>query len=487
MATTRKSAKTSVEQARRRVRKALDEAGIASRTNNRSAALTDNARVVLQRRYLSKDRDGNVLENPDGMFRRVAHNLSQADLIYNQSDIAREATEEEFYDVMRRLEFLPNSPTLMNAGRELQQLSACFVLPVDDSLDSIFTKVKQTALIHKSGGGTGFSFSRLRPEGDVVGSTGGVASGPVSFINAFDAATDVVKQGGTRRGANMGILNVNHPDILKFIESKEDGQRLINFNISVAVTEDFMERVKRGEDYDLVNPRTGQITGRLNAREVFQRMTEMAWKTGDPGIVFLDRINRDNPNPQLGDIESTNPCVTGDTLIYTGNGLQRASDLCFGAEDMAVTVDGRFQRGQFRPAGPVLATGVKPVCRVVTAEGYEVRVTADHRLMTDRGWVPAGELEFGDRVHLLNQKGGFGDQGSPELGRLLGWLIGDGTLKSDRAVLSFFGDEKSELAAPFAEMMNSVVRPPAGYRQEYPIGVVAVPERDEARVSSARF
>ena len=287
---------------------ALMDSGIAGQINRRSGELSPNAEVVLRRRYLSKDREGNVLEDADGLFRRVAHNLSQADLNYGADEAQRQATEDRFYRAMRRLELLPNSPTLMNAGRELQQLSACFVLPVDDSLDGIFNKVKETALIHKSGGGTGFAFSRLRPEGDVVGSTGGVASGPVSFIRAFDTATDVVKQGGTRRGANMGILDVTHPDILKFIKSKEDGQTLVNFNISVGVNAGFMERVKRGESYDLVNPRTGQVTGRLNAREVFDLLAEMAWKTGDPGLVFLDVINRDNPNPQLGRIESTNPC-----------------------------------------------------------------------------------------------------------------------------------------------------------------------------------
>ena len=301
---------------RRRIRDAMSAAGIADAYNRRDGALTDSARAVLDRRYLAKDRNGQVLEDADGMFRRVAHNLSQSDLNYGADESERQATEERFYDVMRRLEFLPNSPTLMNAGRELQQLSACFVLPVADSLDSIFTKVKQTALIHKSGGGTGFAFSRLRPEGDVVGSTGGVASGPVSFINAFDAATDVVKQGGTRRGANMGILHVTHPDILSFITAKADGQRLSNFNISVAVTEQFMQQVESGADYDLINPRTGAVTGALNARAVFERMTELAWRTGDPGIVFLDRINRDNPNPQLGDIESTNPCGEQPLLPY---------------------------------------------------------------------------------------------------------------------------------------------------------------------------
>ncbi len=295
-------------ESRQRITAALDAAGIAWQVNRRSGELSQNAEVVLLRRYLSKDRDGNVLEDADGLFLRVARNLSQADLLYGADEDERQATEDSFYKAMRRLELLPNSPTLMNAGRELQQLSACFVLPVEDSLDEIFNKVKQTALIHKSGGGTGFSFSRLRPEGDVVGSTGGVASGPVSFIRAFDTATDVVKQGGTRRGANMGILDVTHPDIIRFIRSKEDGQTLVNFNISVGVNADFMEKVKRDESYDLVNPRTGKVTGQQNAREVFELLAEMAWKTGDPGLVFLDVINRDNPNPQLGKIESTNPC-----------------------------------------------------------------------------------------------------------------------------------------------------------------------------------
>ena len=301
---------------RRRIADALEAAGMGWQINHRSGDLSGNAEVVLRRRYLSKDREGNILEDPDGMFRRVARNLSQADANYGASEEQRQATEDRFYLAMRRLELLPNSPTLMNAGRELQQLSACFVLPVDDALDGIFDKVKQTALIHKSGGGTGFAFSRLRPEGDVVGSTGGVASGPVSFIRAFDTATDVVKQGGTRRGANMGILDVTHPDILKFIRSKEDGKTLVNFNISVGVDADFMEKVKRGESYDLVNPRNGKTTGQLNAREVFDILAEMAWKTGDPGLVFMDVINRDNPNPQLGRIESTNPCGEQPLLPY---------------------------------------------------------------------------------------------------------------------------------------------------------------------------
>jgi len=308
MTTTRESSDISIHDRRRAIALALSEAGISRLINERTQELTENAKVVLDRRYLSKDREGNILEDPNGMFRRVAQNLSQADLNYGATEEQRQATEDEFYEMMWRLECLPNSPTLMNAGRELQQLSACFVLPIDDALDSIFDKVKQTALIHKSGGGTGFSFTRLRPAGDVVGSTGGIASGPVSFIRAFDTATDVVKQGGTRRGANMGILNVDHPDIRTFIQSKEDGQNLNNFNISIGITGDFMERVKSGEDYGLVNPRTGVVVRQENAREIFELAVEMAWKTGDPGLIFLDLINHYNPNPQLGTIESTNPC-----------------------------------------------------------------------------------------------------------------------------------------------------------------------------------
>lgn len=269
--------------------------------------LRENAMTVLEKRYLIKDEQGRVIETPEQMFRRVAKHVATAELVYDpKANVA--FWEEQFFQLMTSLDFLPNSPTLMNAGRELGQLSACFVIPIDDSMESIFDAVKYTALIHKSGGGTGFSFSRLRPEKDRVGSTGGVASGPVSFMRAFDTATDVIKQGGMRRGANMAILRVDHPDIMEFITSKTESKALTNFNISVAVTTQFMDAVEKGKEYDLINPRTKEKSDSLSASDVFDKITEMAWRTGDPGIVFIDNINKYNPTPQLGQIESTNPC-----------------------------------------------------------------------------------------------------------------------------------------------------------------------------------
>ncbi|MCL4491660.1 MAG: adenosylcobalamin-dependent ribonucleoside-diphosphate reductase [Nitrospirae bacterium] len=275
--------------------------------------LAENALKVLKARYLLRDEKGAVRETPEEMFRRVARSVGAAERLYNDDALY---WEEKFYDLMVSLRFLPNSPTLMNAGKALGQLAACFVLPVDDSMESIFDTLKNAALILQSGGGTGFSFSHLRPRNDIVRSTGGVASGPVSFIRIYNTSTEVIKQGGARRGANMGMLRVDHPDILEFIKIKRDSGELANFNISVSITDAFMEALRKGEEYNLINPRSGGVAGRLRAEAVFDEIVESAWETGDPGLIFIDRINRANPTPDMGRFESTNPCGEQPLLPY---------------------------------------------------------------------------------------------------------------------------------------------------------------------------
>jgi len=270
--------------------------------------LSKTAISVLNQRYLIKDDNGNVVETPEQMFRRVASNIAAIDELYGEGSKQIESLEEKFYNFMVDFDFLPNSPTLMNAGRKYQQLAACFVLPIEDSIESIFGTLKNAAIIHQSGGGTGFNFSNLRPKGDPVKSSNGVASGPVSFMKIYDAAAEQIKQGGMRRGANMGILRIDHPDIIEFITVKDDPTILTNFNISVAITDKFMEAVDQEKTYKLVNPRTNQVTRELSAKKIFDLLVLMAWKNADPGVIFLDTINKANPTPHVGNIESTNPC-----------------------------------------------------------------------------------------------------------------------------------------------------------------------------------
>jgi ribonucleoside-diphosphate reductase alpha chain len=372
--------------------------------------LAANARVVLERRYLAKDESGRLVEKPEDLFRRVAHNIALAEKAYGASKNQVAAWEERFYALLTSLRFLPNSPTLGNAGRPLQQLSACFVLPVEDSMTGIFDTVKQTALIHQSGGGTGFAFSRLRPAGDRVHSTGGIASGPVSFMRVFDAATEAIKQGGTRRGANMAILAVEHPDIEEFINLKSDMVSLTNFNISVAASDTFMSAVERNAQYDLVNPRTGRVVRRLNARHVFRQIVEGAWKNGDPGLVFLDRVNRDNPTPRLGGIEATNPCGEQPLLPYESCNLGSIDVSRFVRQEQA-TKERQQGRGRGRvPSSRFLVPGGD-----LDWEGLAEVIPLAMRFLDDvidMGLYPIPEIE---RMTKLTRKTGLGVMGWADL------------------------------------------------------------------------
>jgi ribonucleoside-diphosphate reductase alpha chain len=292
-----------------------------------------NGYLILEKRYLTKDKDGRVIETPEGMFERVASHIAKAEREYGKKDI--NYIEEQFFSIMNNLEFLPNSPCLMNAGKELGQLAACFVLPVEDSLDSIFEAVKLTAKIHQSGGGTGFSFSKLRPKGDIVASTMGVASGPISFMKVFNMTTEVIKQGGTRRGANMGVLRIDHPDIEEFVTVKRDPNELTNFNLSVAITDDFMDSYFKDGEFELINPRNKKTVRKVKAKTLMALIAESAYINGEPGCLYIDTINRENPLPHLGEIEATNPCSEQPLLPY--------ESCCLGSINLSKFVDEKGQ------------------------------------------------------------------------------------------------------------------------------------------------
>jgi len=355
--------------------------------------LSDNAKTVLARRYLKKDLKGEPIETPAQMFRRVARHIAQAEKNYGTTGEVKKA-ENLFYDIMTDLKFLPNSPTLMNAGRQLGQLAACFVLPVEDSMDGIFDSLKNAAAIHKSGGGTGFSFSRLRPKNSMVGTTGGIASGPVSFMKIFNTATEQVKQGGTRRGANMAILRVDHPDIMEFIYCKKKNNELNNFNISVGLTEAFMEAVAQKEEYDLINPQTGEVAGQLNAAEVYLSLVTQAWENGDPGIVFLDRLNRDNPTSAIGEIESTNPCGEQPLLPMEACNLGSINLAKF------ITLKQGKPAIDYEELGATVAAAVRFLDDTIDRSKYPLEAI-DHMVKGNRK-IGLGVMGFADLLFQLN-------------------------------------------------------------------------------------
>jgi len=387
--------------------------------------LTANGRRLLEARYLKKDHSGRPVETPEEMFARVAANVASAESCYRVAVRAEDA-RQQFYEAMLSLDFLPNSPALMNAGRQLQQLAACFVLPVQDSVAGIFDTLKDAALIHQSGGGTGFSFSRIRPQGDYVSTSGGKASGPVSFIHIFDQATEAINQGGFRRGANMAVLRVDHPDIMRFITAKEEEGELMNFNISVAATDKFMNAIEGNESIPLTNPRNGENVGEVRAGDLFERIVCSAWKNGEPGLIFIDRINADNPTPGLGRIEATNPCGEAPLLPY--------ESCVLGSINLSH-----------------MLTGEAPHC-TVDWEKLRARVHLGVRFLDDMITVSRHPLEQIARITHANRKIGLGVMGFADMLIRLGVAYdGDSAVETAQEVMSFISGEADAASEQLAE------------------------------------
>ena len=435
-----------------------------------SAILSENALIILAQRYLMKGDDGEPVEDPDGLFHRVSNAVAQG-----EKPEVRQIWAGRFYDLMTSLKFLPNSPTLVNAGTGGRGcLSACFVVSPEDNMNSIMQVASDAAMIEKWGGGIGFGFSRLRPRRDRIATTHGEACGPIAVMKLYSSVGATLTQGAFRLGAHMGQLNIRHPDVQEFIHCKDNDDTLQNFNISVQITDDFMRAVDNDEDWTFYNPRdTGggpvdEAAGTVRARDLWREICESAWKTGDPGVVFMDRVWDTQPNPQMGDIQTSNPCVTGDTLVYTGEGLMPIGELV--GRTPALSLDSR-SGAEASFAIKVWQSGVKPVYRLVTREGYTLKLTSDHEIFTTRGKVAASELKQGDRIRLLDHKGYFGTFGDRNLGLTLGWLTGDGHIDVKRAVLSFYGEDH-EVAPILAEATQSVVAG-TGERptRTYPTGV----------------
>jgi ribonucleoside-diphosphate reductase alpha chain len=492
-----------------------------------------NAQKVVSKRYSLKDAQGNPIENWDDIVRRVVGHVSTAETSPEKRD--------EFYNAMTAImlnrEFIPNTPCLVNAGKTNGQLAACFVLNVPDSIAGIMEHAKNVSIIHQSGGGTGMTYEFLRPAGSMVNSSRGVASGPVSFMNIVNEVTDVVKQGGVRRGANMGILRVTHPDILRFIHAKNDQTTLTNFNISVTVTDEFLAAVDNkqwfqtsfegkkweqpvfdaatGTDYVVYRRSSGETVtfadraafeaadlsdcqiemppapGMVYAPDIWNRIVASAHKYAEPGIIFIDEVNRHNHMiSSMGEIYSCNPCVTGDSFVYTDYGLLTMRELYETQREFDAVVDARFGFEQtFIPASKAFRTGIKPVFKLKTREGYSLRATADHQIMTTRGYVRLGQLKKGDKIHILNRKGGFGVAGSLDLGRILGWLVSDGHINNlaNSSVLSFLGTEQN-LAPMSAEYVDKTVALlTVEDKGSYSVSAIAVRNAAENCVSSERL